>query len=465
MSDRSIPTHFLLPSQKALLICLGGALLFLNPVRAQAEAPSAPPARLSFLDGSNLSGQLLELNANGHLSWKHPESLAPFQFESSNLSSIDFNHQGAVLRPSLAKCLFNFVNGDEIFGDLVSLDEQRVIFNASVGGRISAARTSLESITVFSKAYRVVYEGPSSLDDWDPGRRKETWDFRNHSIIGTGTGTLGRNFPLEESCQMEFDLEWDGNLYLTFAAFVQSVDRLDYSGDFYKAIIRTGVVYLQKYRQGGQPIVYDQVLVNELTRATKVRLGFVFDRSQGKVDFFVNSRHRHSWNDPQGIESGGNGILFSTYSPNAELRISRMNVATWQGEYVQRESIDGDEDSDRIFLINGDTAQGQLGAIRENMMTFETPIAPFQIPLDRVTQILLAGNEPPPGTDHVNSLIRTRFHGGGALSFQLVKWDSKDVIGIHPFTGDVRFDPASIQEIEFNLDRKNNDLKNEPDLW
>jgi hypothetical protein len=54
--------------------------------------------------------------------------------------------------------------------------------------------------------------------------------------------------------------------------------------------------------------------------------------------------------------------------------------------------------------------------------------------------------------------VRAVFPGGGSVSFQLERWDDKSITGHSALFGSLAFQPGSIREMVFNLDK----LRTEP---
>ena len=124
---------------------------------------------LQFLDGSSLHGKLRSMmNGNG-VRWEHPDARQPIDFKLSNLAWIRFENPKPVAPEIKPTCRFRFNNGDEILGQLLSLDPERMEFEPWFGGRLKAPRQTVQSLTFLSKGLSIVYEGPAGLEGWNRG--------------------------------------------------------------------------------------------------------------------------------------------------------------------------------------------------------------------------------------------------------------------------------------------------------
>lgn len=138
-----------------------GVLLSASPLLAA----SAPPATVSFLDGSFLRGELLSVRGDA-LTWRHPNARQPLEFSTSNLNTVQFSRP-APQPPTNAGplCRLRLAGGDEIEGHLVSLDAERFKLETWFAGRLRGQRAGLASLA-FLHPNQPTYEGPQAADEW-----------------------------------------------------------------------------------------------------------------------------------------------------------------------------------------------------------------------------------------------------------------------------------------------------------
>ena len=103
-------------------------------------------------------------------------------------------------------------------------------------------------------------------------------------------------------------------------------------------------------------------------------------------------------------------------------------------------------------LANNDKVSGALESIRANQLSFVTPFAKFEVPLQRVGRIDLAGEGSRRATNAPGD-VRVEFAGRGRVTFELERWEDRQAVGTSPNFGRLKFDPAAFSIIHFNVHR------------
>ena len=127
--------------------------------------PDSSSERLEFLDGSTLHGHLRSIDSTNGLKWEHPAALQPILFKPDNVAWVRFPAASQFsMSNSKPTCKFEFANGDEFFGDLVSLDSKELELQTWFGGKFKTPRSMVKLIRFFPKGAATIYEGPSGLE-------------------------------------------------------------------------------------------------------------------------------------------------------------------------------------------------------------------------------------------------------------------------------------------------------------
>src|SRR5580658_2968334 len=142
---------------------------------------------LGFVDGSALHGELSRMDLEHGLTWAQAEARNPIHFHPDHLDFVRFAHAHSVsVRPT---CHLWFANGDDLYGAVTSLDDQRLGFHTWFGGSMVLPRLAVRAITLLASNYSVLYEGPYDAGGWMVvNNTPKSWTFRDGAFFGTGAG-------------------------------------------------------------------------------------------------------------------------------------------------------------------------------------------------------------------------------------------------------------------------------------
>ena len=157
------------------------------------------------------------------------------------------------------------------------------------------------------------------------------------------------------------------------------------------------------------------------------------------------------WTDLGGFKGGGSGIIFQNQGAGS-VQLSNIRVSQWEGMFEPDITAGAATNADAVSFLNHDKAGGKVQSITEGKLNLLVGGSLLHVPAGRVRRIDFAQSSA--ATELRGPWeVRAVFPGGGSVSFQLDKWDDKSVSGRSALFGSLAFQPASIREIEFNLDR------------
>jgi hypothetical protein len=434
--------------------------------RPAAKPELMPETRsdvLKFVDGSALHGQLSRMDAVHGLCWVTPEAKGTINFRPDHVNLIRFARAQEIrVAPT---CHLVFGNGDDLYGWISTLDNERLGFKTWFGGQMVIPRPAVRSITFLPGNYAVAYEGP-----YDPGgwmivkNTPESWSFHDGAFVSSGAGVLGRDLGLTNSATVEFDLAWSAAFNLQVGVYCGARERLEFADgccvvDFTPNQINFRQLQNTDFRQAQNAGAFFTVSGAPLpSEGAKNRMHAAIqcDKTEKTVSVFVNNHLIKTWKDCV-FSNAGTGVLFMQNSMFAgafgggTVKLSHLRISQWQGG-GEPETFAPATNSDAIHFVNHDRAAGKIQAIQEGRVRLELSGTDLEIPLARVTEMDFAESRSaaePPG----RWVVRAHFPGGGSLSFQLEKWDEETIAGQSAIFGPLAFQSAAVREIEFNLDR------------
>jgi len=308
----------------------------------------------------------------------------------------------------------------------------------------------VRAITLLSPNYSVEYEGPYDAGGWVVvNNSPKSWTFHDGAFIGTGPGTLGRELNLTNSCTVEFDVAWTGVFALEAGIYCDATGRLEINGGSCVVNLTPRQISLNQIQNTGMFLNMANAPVPGSEGQSRMHVAIECDKAQGTVSVFINHLLAKTWKD-FGFGSG-TGVMFKQQLSSSTLKLSHLKISQWEGR-CEPETAALATNIDAIYFINHDRAAGKIESIQDGKARLALGEKVLEIPLERVTQMEFAAakasTEPPSPWQ-----VRAHFPGGGSLSFQLEKWDDKAVAGQSAIFGSLAFQPRSIREMEFNLNR------------
>jgi hypothetical protein len=434
---------------QGLIISGGNVIVGQAPTNALPEIP--PSDALHFLDGSVLHGTLKSIEANKFLTWNHDAAHAPIQFKPDNLDRIDFKNVRSASTNLKTSCSFRFRNGDEVSGNLISLDANHVALDTWFGNNFKAPRDTLRSIAFGTRA--IIYEGPRGLEGWAQGSAPQRWRYRDGMFEATGNAIIGRNLDLTGSAAIEFDLAWSGNFLLIVPIYTETIDRLDYSKSSYAFHIVPGAVSLQRTSSGAGGIsignLGPQAQVPQMSAEKKARVEIRANKADATLEILINGQRANQWKDESGFVAKGTGIMFYAQANAGILAINNIRISEWNATASAAASTNSVQTNDVMRLANRDEVAGILKTAIDGKTTFLVGQKELAVPLQRITEIIFADAK-------TNALaanpfdVRASLAGSEKLSFRLQSWNDKEVRGTSATFGALTLDSSNVRKLEFN---------------
>ena len=443
MSDNSVQ-----PSRYFRWV-LGVAVVALGVAQALGQAADRDHL-VRFLDGSMLHGKLQQVRLDTGVRWARGDLTQPVDFRPDNMAWIRFEGARPVERNRDPSVHIRFHNGDEVLGNLISLDEQRVQFSTWFNGQLSAPRDGLQSLAFLSPGFRILYEGPTTIEGWKLGRDPKAWKYRDGVFISEGVGVLGRDFGLKGSSRIEFELQWNGTFSLIVPVYTKALDRFDYRSNSYMFYISRGYVSLQRVQSGAGVRNLGQGQIPEMQTKNRVSVEIRINKEKAEMELYIDRKLIRKWRDTNGFAATGSGMAFFSQLNGPIVRVSHLRVSAWDGRSDPVQFDSSDHAEDMVFLKNRDEVPGKLKSMDGRTVVINSLGTDLTIPLERITRVALTKPEAKPEAKRPWE-VRAHFAGGAAVSFDLKQWEGRTLSGRSRNFGPVAFDAQHIRRLQFNL--------------
>jgi hypothetical protein len=469
---------------------------------AVATAATNPPARpaanipdhgsIRFLNGDILRGRLLSIDAQQLIRWENTAIHGPMEIAASDVARIRLPPAPAPTTSFAPDCQLHLLNGDEVFGRLVSLDAERAVLDTWYAGVLSFTRPAIQWLRL-SHGVHYVYEGPTGLDGWtitesrDAGGDK-AWGYLNGVFYARRAGGIARDLKLPDRAAIDLDVTWRNFLQFTVTMYTDSLSVYQLSqgvivgglgggliiqggqvqvqgqpapapapqppkgAGFYALQFNQGYVYLMTVRKNGQIQNAPMEQLPDLSQKSRVRVGIRADRKEKTLSLLLDGALVKTWVEPEDWAGQGTCIRF-VQQGQAPVNLSNIKVAEWDGKLEKplQPAVPGPT-NDFVLLRNQDALAGAVQNIRDGALAVATAFGPLTIPLERVTQINLAGARGKLAVVRDGD-VRAALADRGVLTFRVKEWNDRHVSATNAHFGSAQFNPAAFSRLDFNLQR------------
>lgn len=432
------------------------ALLLLTLLR-----PANAQDYVHFLDGSLLRGRFLSYEADGSVSLQSPHSPAPLAFSSTALSQVVLDQHRRPTPDERYSARFKFFNGDQLYGDLVSMDERSVTLKSWFAGRLTGPRSALQSITFFNHGSHVIYSGPNGTAGWNVNAAN-AWLEQDGFLLGGPNAFLGREFRLTNQVSVEFKLMWQKALHVIVSLFTENHRSYNYNGRGYQLTLGVGYANLMRGGAGRSLSPMGSAATPVRTGREPVTFEIRLDREKGLIALLIDGKLVHKWIDPAGFASQQNGLSF--HNRSQQISLGGIRVTEWDGGFEDTESQSlTNVVEPTLKLINHDTFAADIVGVTDDRVEFHADDLTLRVPLPRVKQIIFPEPILPPDTEPAppdEPQVQARLMTDERLTLHRLNFARRGPTAATPGSptasgrallfGDIRIVPDWITELSFN---------------
>lgn len=416
---------------------------------AKTDATKATEAKedvARFKNGDSLHGTLLSFSPENGMVWQSPEAKNEIVFKPANLRKIQLASAANLAKPE--QDVIFLTNGDEIYGNIVTLNADTLILKTPFAGRLTIARPMIESITPGSGADSDSYSGPTSIDDWKVSKQNGRNGGTPTVVDGVMTlpryTSASRDMNLQPSSSISFNFETLGSSQFQLH-FCSSSSKVNARKSNYNLSISQNYIYLQRSLNGS-----NQNLGNVRIRKFgngKGTVTILFNSKEKGITMLANGKMVKQWTDAQ-FPVVGKYVSFYNQSSGV-LKISKIQVGKWNGK-VPGSKPKIDTKKDTIAFINDDKVTGQLKSMDAKLAVFETEYAPLKVPITRIKRISLA-SESRGRARRNNADARFVFTKGGHVTLNVSKIVDGKIVGESENFGEATFKLKAFKTVKLNI--------------
>jgi hypothetical protein len=434
------------------------ALLAFSAAGQTAPSSSTNADALLFRDGDLLYGELLAIDPQSSVRWKHPDAAQAIEFKPESVAQIDFPLVKSPGVLSTNACRILLASGDSLEGEFLSCDRQTLAVQTWYAGRLNIARTSLQSL-VFLRPSPAIFDGIRGLEGWTqvtsaaalPGESGQ-WTYRNGAFYAGKTSSIARDLHLPDMADIQFDVAWKGVLNLAVALYTDSLQPVPLNlkeqapdfGGFYSFSFQSSILIDMRAIKKMEPLrSLGQSILPSLSKKERIHVDFHVSKAQHKISLSLDDVLVKEWVDPQGFIGEGTAMRF-VQNPGSIIKLSNLRITRWDGIFQEPATGPGDV----CWLENGERIPGTIESINAEQMAVRTSNGPITIPYNQLKAVNFAAVKPNTVASQTAN-ARATFAEGGGLTFILDSWRPNEMVVRSADFGKVRINPAAFTRLQF----------------
>ena len=453
-----------------------------RPTLPNNSASKSKGENVRLLDGDIFHGKFIGFDPKKGVQWRHPHITPDMQIKPASVARVTFAE--TTLPPSAVhhSCNVELANGDSLSGELVSIENGKLVLKTWYAGNLSINRSALKSLVPGYTAAKTIFEGPESAQNWsflnpnngvvvpqlppnaNPAAVQQMqkrlaattgkWKFTDGAFECSTSGAMvGRQMKdLPDRSSIEFDVEWASYLNLYVNLYTDKLNSYS-SCNAYSLRLNQTYAYLYRYSLNrGSQRIGSNIRINLTSLKNRASISLKVDKKNRIIALYVNGKFTTKWKDVnQDFAGKGKGILFSSRSTNP-IRVSQIRVREWNGNLPGQNKVStGDDKEDFVMFNNEDSITGSLIGIKEGQMKFKTSFAELPIPLENVDVIHLSKEGRERSAIIPIGSMRATLKGRGRLTMKIEEWKDGKITAISPTFGKTVIDAAALKSVEFNL--------------
>ena len=417
-----------------------------------------------FRNGDLLFGELRSIDRESGIRWHRRDALNSFHFDAQKVTQLEFSvrkpHEET---PTTNLCSIHLNNGDQLQGNLVGYDGEKVTLDTWFGGRLEMPKSAVSLIVPLGLPKPILFAGPKGMEGWTMGKvtagalvDSGEWVYQNGAFYAMKSASIARDLKLPESMSMQFDLEWRGFFHVAVALYTSYLQPINLAnketepqfGGFYSLQLNPFSANLLPVKQA-EPLRYlGQASLQHLSQTNSARIDIRVSKSKKLLALLINGSLVKQWNDDD-FAGTGTGVRF-VHQGQGAVKLTNLKVTEWDGLFDEPNVVTPHKTQDMARLKNGDRVIGNVKAIRDGKMSIEGAGTVLDVPITRVKQVELASV--PLQTKPTAQTVRAYFSSGaGSVTFDLDRWTSEELSGSSENFGSAKFNPQAFSRIVFDL--------------
>lgn len=410
---------------------------------------------ISLSGEGRLSGTVRAINDDGVVELESSLAAEPIFLRAEAVRKVAFSEE--TRDDEVPTCRVELENGDVLPVEIESLDDQQLVVNSPVAGRLLIPRKTLRSLMVGIHPNKLIYPLGESLDDMRPeGPQGDNWTYDEGVWSVEGQGRLVKKLEAPQQFSAKFSVAWSGNPAFQFY-FADPLSPPSQATDRYIFQFGNGGIEVKRESaKGGRKTTTlislnrrpDQFPGNHLEVELRV------DRSSSLLYLFLNGEPEGRFGDPlENPPTGGSIAFASTAGAETQTSISDVSISEWDHKGDRHRTEDrGDAKVDALIEKKGDRFGGNLLSIKPGpegpLFSFKSDFqdAPIELPESEVSTVFFKTS----GEDaaEIFNPFALRLRGSGIIRVSSCSFPGDRIDVTHPLLGELTLKREGVTALE-----------------
>ncbi|MFN5578110.1 MAG: hypothetical protein ACK49X_00685, partial [Akkermansiaceae bacterium] len=414
-------------------------------------------ATVRFMNGDQLSGNAISLNLDT-LTWHSDLLTNQAHFKLNQIKDLELPSKiNESAQNAGHQAVLELTNGDSVKGMLVGLNDKEIRLKTWFAGEMVFSRFNVKSVDI-TRASKIIYRGPTGIDDWKVLGDEKSWVYANSEFTSKATGAIARNFDFPDEMEIGYNLAWKGIFKSKVILFTSDITTPNPQSG-YEIYIQGSSTRIRRLSDSN----YLRIIANpsRMQPTENARIEIRMSQRTKKIHIFINDVLQSTFLDDEMNKMKGKGLTF-TSDPNYETKLSEIQISEWDGNVDEsnddeaefrelgfnrmnfhrgmpvqpqkpKELKDG-----RMMLANGDTLEGEVLGIDNEMIKIKTPFTEVIFPVHRIKNLALKKSDYSEAIRRKGD-VRGHLADGSILVFELKDVIDGKIIGLSQNFGNAQF--------------------------
>lgn len=463
------------------------SLLAICSLILNADAEDLLKVKLSLLSGDVYTAEVLSWSEEG-LEIRHLDLIGSLTLRKDRLLNVQLlesrdtkKNNGLKSNQEISSILIRYSDSsssldDTIRGRIVQNNANEIILDTDFAGQVKVPRSRISKVSI-EEDRNFLYQGPVSLEDWHCMEGAKGWYYNAGSIYCEKTDAeIVMGMKLVDECRFSFDLEWKKDPSFKVNVFTEDQNVVDSGSGYGFGVYRDPfAVTMTKVIDGKKMVIERNVdiqkvnFLNLISVSKKAHYDIYMDKNIGIAHVFVNGVHVGSYKDPN-LDPGklGQSVRLISLS-NDPIRVSNIGMSRWDGvkpsSKVSRKRLgEHTGEGEQILLTNADVVIGKTGLISGGLMSVQTGLGAFKIPVKSIVSIVFR-NSLKRRFKRSKDEIKLYYRTGGSIVVKPISFEGDKLKVFHDLIGEKVFDINAFKQIDLNIYSEEHEVKRYPKFW